>query len=106
MWLRDFPVTELVKRDILPAMPSDKTSRLEQMLAFFGVANVGAWKVVYAEIACAFRTSKTYEAGPGALASWLRLGGFAARDIYCEPYDPKRLQEALPSLRALTRSGL
>jgi HTH-type transcriptional regulator/antitoxin HigA len=42
MWLRDFPVTELVKRDIVPAMPSDKTSRLEQMLAFFGVANVGA----------------------------------------------------------------
>ena len=105
MWLRDFPVAELVKRDILPAMPSDKTSRLEQMLAFFGVANVGAWQEVYAEIACAFRTSKTYEAGPGALASWLRLGEIAARDIYCEPYDPKRLQGALPSLRALTRES-
>lgn len=105
MWLGDFPVAELVKRDILPAEPADKLSRVEQMLAFFGVANVGAWQDVYAELACAFRTSRTYEAAPGALAAWLRLGEIAARDTYCEPFDHKRLQEALPSLRALTRES-
>jgi HTH-type transcriptional regulator / antitoxin HigA len=105
MWLQDFPVTELVKRDILPEEPTDKTSRLEQMLAFFGVASVGAWQEVYADLACAFRTTKAYEAEPGALAAWLRLGEIAARDIYCEPYDHKRLAEALPSLRALTKES-
>jgi HTH-type transcriptional regulator/antitoxin HigA len=72
------------------------------MLAFFGVASVNTLDDVYGELACAFRTSKVYEAKPKALAAWLRLGEVAARDIYCEPYDRKRLEGALPSLRELT----
>lgn len=34
MWTADFPVAELVKREVLPAEPSDAVSRLEQVLAF------------------------------------------------------------------------
>jgi HTH-type transcriptional regulator/antitoxin HigA len=105
MWLQDFPVAELVKRGSLPAEPSDKPSQVEQLLAFFGVSNVEVWEDIYAELACAFRTSKTYEAKPKALAAWLRLGEIAAQGIYSEPYDRKRLQDALPSLRALTREN-
>jgi HTH-type transcriptional regulator/antitoxin HigA len=106
MWLDDFPVKELVKRDILPAEPADKISRVEQLFAFFGVSSVGAWQDVYGDLSCAFRTTKAFEAEPGALAAWLRLGELAARDIYCAPYDHKRLQEALPKLRALTRESV
>ena len=102
MWARDFPVAELVKRDILPAEPSDKVSRLEQLLAFFGVASVDTWDDVYADFACAFRTTQAYEAKPKALAAWLRLGEIAAQDVSCEPYERKRLEAALPSLRELT----
>lgn len=103
MWAADFPVTELVKREILPAEPSDKVSRLEQVLTFFGVASPGAWEDVYADLTCEFRTSKAFEAKQGALAAWLRLGEIAARDLYCEPFDRKKLEAALPSLRELTR---
>jgi HTH-type transcriptional regulator / antitoxin HigA len=103
MWLKEFPVGELVKCDILPAQPSDKVSRIEQLLAFFGVANPGAWQDVYADLTCAFRTSKTFVAKPGALTAWLRLGEIAAQDVHCEPFDRKRLEAALPSLRELTR---
>jgi HTH-type transcriptional regulator/antitoxin HigA len=105
MWVKDFPVTELVKRDVLPAEPSDKISRLEQMLAFFGVANPDAWRDVQADLVCAFRTSKTFDAKSGSLAVWLRLGEIAARDTYCEPFDRKRLEAAVPSLRSLTRES-
>lgn len=76
---------------------------MEQLLSFFGVATVGPWQEVYANLACAFRSSKAYEAKPGSLAAWLRLGEIAAQDVYCEPYDRKRLEAALPSLRELTR---
>jgi HTH-type transcriptional regulator/antitoxin HigA len=102
-WLQDFPVRELVERDVLPAEPADKASRVEQLLVWFGVSSVDAWEDVYEELACAFRTSKVYEAEPKALATWLRLGEIAAEDIYCEPYDRKRLEGALPALRDLTR---
>ena len=102
-WLQDFPVRELVERDVLPVEPADKISRVEQMLAWFGVASVDAWEDAYAELSCAFRTTKAFEAKPKALAAWLRLGEIAAEDIYCEPYDRKRLEAALPSLRELTR---
>jgi HTH-type transcriptional regulator/antitoxin HigA len=103
VWTDDFPVIELVKREILPEEPADKVSRLEQVLTFFGVASPAAWDDVYADLACAFRTSKTFEAKRGALAAWLRLGEIAARDVYCEPFDRKKLEAALPSLRELTR---
>jgi len=102
MWARDFPVGELVRRDILPAEPSDKVSRLEQLLALFGVASVDAWADVYADLACAFRTTTAFEAKPKALAAWLRLGEIAAQDVYCQPYERKRLEAALPALRELT----
>jgi HTH-type transcriptional regulator / antitoxin HigA len=103
MWAVNFPVRELIKRDILPAEPSDKVSRLEQVLTFFGVASPGAWQDVYEDLACAFRTSKTFEAKQEALAVWLRLGEIAARDVYCAPFDRKKLEAALSSLRELTR---
>ena len=101
-WLKELPVRALVQRGILPEEPSDKASRVEQMLSFFGVASVDAWEEVYAGPACAFRKSKAYEAKPGAVAAWLRLGELAAQDVRCAPYDRKGLQSALPELRALT----
>jgi HTH-type transcriptional regulator / antitoxin HigA len=103
MWATDFPVTELVERDVLPAEPSDTVSRLEQVLAFFGVASPEAWQDVYADLACAFRTSPAIPVNRETLATWLRLGEVAARDVRCEPFDRKKLEAALPSLRELTR---
>ena len=70
------------------------------------MASVDAWKDVYSDLACAFRTSKTYEAKPGALVTWLRLGETAAQDVYCDPYDRKQLEASLPALRALTRDDV
>ncbi len=101
-WLRDLPVKMLVDREILPAQPADKTSRVEQLLGFFGVASVEAWQDVYAGLACAFRQSKAYQAKPGAVATWLRLGEIAAQDVHCQPFDRAALEAALPALRALT----
>lgn len=105
MWAKDFPIRELVKREILPAEPVDPVSRLEQVLTFFGVASPAAWQDVYADLTCAFRTSRAFEANSQALAAWLRLGEIAARDVYCEPFDSQKLQAALVPLRELTRES-
>ena len=101
-WLKELPVKVLVDRGILPDQPSDKASRVEQMLSFFGVASVEAWRDVYASLACAFRQSRAHEPRPGAVATWLRLGEIAAQDVHCAPFDRPALEAALPELRALT----
>jgi HTH-type transcriptional regulator/antitoxin HigA len=101
-WLADLPVKVLVERGTLPGEPADKASRVEQMLSFFGVASVDAWDEVYKGLACAFRQSKAYEAIPGSVAAWLRLGEIAAQDVRCDPFDRRALRAALPQLRALT----
>jgi HTH-type transcriptional regulator / antitoxin HigA len=103
VWATDFPVTELVERDVPPAEPSDKVSRLEQVLAFFGVASPEAWRDVYSDLACAFRATPAVPVNRETLATWLRLGEVAARDVRCEPFDRKKLEAALPPLRELTR---
>jgi HTH-type transcriptional regulator / antitoxin HigA len=101
-WLKELPIKELLQREILPAEPADKASRVEQMLAFFGVANVEAWQDVYATLACSFRKSKAYPVKPGAVATWLRLGELAGQDVHCKPFDRSGLEAALPELRTLT----
>jgi HTH-type transcriptional regulator/antitoxin HigA len=103
MWVSDFPVVELVKRDCLPAHPADKLSRVEQLLAFFGVASVGAWDEVYSGLACAFRTTQAFETKRGALVAWLRLGEIAAQAVECAEFDRREFEAALPKLRGLTR---
>jgi HTH-type transcriptional regulator/antitoxin HigA len=101
-WLKGLPVKALVQRGFVPREPADEPSRVEQMLRFFGVASVAAWDEVYAELPCAFRKSKAYEAEPGPLAAWLRLGELAAQKVHTAPFDRKGLRSALPELRALT----
>jgi HTH-type transcriptional regulator/antitoxin HigA len=101
-WLKELPVKALVEREVLPAEPADKASRVEQMLCFFGVASVDAWRDVYAGMTCAFRQTKAYKVKPGAVATWLRLGEIAAQDVHCQPFDRADLEADLPALRALT----
>jgi len=102
-WLDEMPVKELVRRDMLPAEPKDRASRVSQMFAFFGVASVEAWTDVYAKPCASFRKSNLVGALPGATATWLRLGELAAREVQTEPYDELRLRDALHEFRALTR---
>lgn len=102
-WLADMPVSDLVKRDVLPEKPKDKVSRVEQLFAFFGVASVDAWNDVYATPHVSFRKSKTTDVLPGAVATWMRLGELAARDIPTATYDEVRLRGALTEFRSLTR---
>ncbi|MCX5608260.1 ImmA/IrrE family metallo-endopeptidase [Streptomyces sp. NBC_00047] len=101
-WYQTLPVKELVKRGQVPQEPSDKASRWEQLLAFFGVASLDAWVELYEKPAAAFRKTKAYEAKVGSVASWLRLGELAAQEVHCAPFNKSGLQAAIPRLRELT----
>ncbi|MCY0924815.1 ImmA/IrrE family metallo-endopeptidase [Streptomyces sp. H27-H1] len=101
-WLKSLPVQELIKRGHVPAEPSDKQSRWEQLLAFFSVSSLDAWTELYEKPAAAFRQTQAYEVKIGAVASWLRLGEIAAFEVPCAPFNKSGLQSEIPRLRALT----
>lgn len=102
-WVDSMPVRELLRRGVLPDEPKDKVSRLQQLLAFFGVASVNAYEAVWGNAAAAFRQSAAYEVNPAAVAAWLRLGELAAGDLDISPFAEHKLRALLPELRGLSR---
>lgn len=101
-WLNDFPLKELQRRKVLPDKPNDSTSRIQQLLSFFGVAHVSTYRELYLSPAVSFRQSPALEAKPGAVAVWLRMSELAAQDVRCQPFNRPGLEASLETLRQLT----
>jgi hypothetical protein len=100
-WLKTIPVKELIERGRISGS-ADRATLLEQVLRFFGVASVDAWKAGWEKPQFAFRKSPTFEGQTGAMATWLRLCELAAAEIACKPFNKKKFQAALQQIRALT----
>lgn len=105
-WLAELPVRQLVALGALPPEPADKVSRVQQLLAFFGVASPEAWRQLWQRPAAVFRQSQAHPVMPAALAAWLRLGELAARDLDAGHFDAEQARELLPRLRELTARPL
>ncbi|WP_309616515.1 HigA family addiction module antitoxin [Salinibacterium sp.] len=101
-WLKKMPLASLRKRGILTATAKEPTRQLQEVLAFFGVSTVAAWEDAWAIPSAAFLQSAAFEADPGAVAAWLRLGEMQASKMPTRPFDRSGLKQAIPELRALT----
>ncbi|WP_105032401.1 ImmA/IrrE family metallo-endopeptidase [Arthrobacter ruber] len=101
-WLRLMPVAALRKKGVVTATLRDPGTLLQEILQFFGVSSIEAWEEAWAKPSAAFLQSSAFEADPGAVAAWLRLGEQAAIDVDTAPFDRARLKAAIPRLRALT----
>jgi HTH-type transcriptional regulator/antitoxin HigA len=101
-FLDQIPVTELRRRGHVTAPRQDKVTVLREVCDFFGVSDPRAWQMHWAAPAAAYRRSAAFEAHPGAVATWLRLGEIEAKSVAVGPYDKELLTSALPRLRALT----
>ena len=100
-WMRTIPTKELTARGAIDAT-ADKTALLHSVLTFFGVGSSEQWQRVWMQPDAAYRKSARFEAHPGAVATWLRLGELEAQRISTKPYDRARFQAALMAIRALT----
>jgi HTH-type transcriptional regulator/antitoxin HigA len=101
-WLAKMPLPALRKLKVITATARDPGTQLQQLLQFFGVSSVEAWREVWAEPAAAFLQSAAFSADAGSVAAWLRLGEIEAAKIPCNPYNRGRLRGLLPALRGLT----
>ena len=100
-WLKSIPTSELIGRGVIEER-SDRVELLEAVLCFFSVATVDAWRQVWLAPEHSLRKSSAFEAKPGAMAAWLRLGELDAQAVECRPFDKSRFREALAQIRTLT----
>lgn len=77
-----------------------------ELLAFFGVASVEAWKTRYELAAVAYRHSPSFESDKPALAAWHRLGEVGAETQETADYDKAAFKKALKGVRQLTRTEI
>ena len=103
-WLKSIPTNELIKLGAVEKQ-RDKVSLLHATLSFFAVASSASWRELWMKPEASFRKSATFEAQPGAVATWLRLGELKAQEVETAPYDRVEFKEALDEIRELTTKG-
>lgn len=78
---------------------------LREVLKFYGVGNVDAWRDIWDVPAVAARRSSCFESRPGAASAWIRQGELQAHDVECQPFDKDRFKAALAQIRSLTTAA-
>ncbi len=102
-WLVQFPVKVLEKLGWIPSHAS-KTKTVEALLSFFGVATPDEWTSVYIGEklnTSYYRISLAHVTQHGALSVWLRKGELQAKALRVKPFDRKKFQDNLATIRSL-----
>lgn len=101
-WLEGIPTKELIYRGAIKDV-SEPVVLLDEVLRFFGVANVDAWHEGWGMPQFAFRRSLAFKGEPGAMAAWLRLCELETYKRDCSPFDKAVFRSAVSTIRSLTR---
>lgn len=103
-WARRFPTREMAKRGLVAATTG--AACVSELLSFFGVASVPAWKARYDKMTVAYRHSPSFESDPATLAVWMREVELRALNQHCGPYDGAMFKRALKEVRRRTRASV
>ena len=101
-WLDKIPTKELRERGLLRPDAGD-VELLHETLAFYGVSSVAAWQEIWETPAVAARRSSCFESQPGPASAWIRQGELQSHKIGCEAFDKALFQQAIHTIRSLTR---
>lgn len=101
-WLEGFPVSELVRRRLIPDCDTS-ADRVDALLRFFSVSSPRAWEKVWLSPNASYRRSKAFEASPHAVAAWLRWGEIKANTIAAPTFDEESFRRVLGQIPTLTR---
>lgn len=100
-WSKQFPVKDLVRLGALPK-PESALDGVRNLLSFFGVADVDAWRRRFAGASVSYRHSPSFESSSESLTTWLRLGELEAERQDCRDFDRAEFLSALREIRAAT----
>jgi hypothetical protein len=104
-WARQFPIRELVRCGYLREVGNDSGSRVEALLAFFGLTSPSAWEEEWSQVTARFRTSAKVRPDKFALTAWLRRGELEAQGVRCAPFEDARFRAVLAEARKLTTTN-
>lgn len=97
-WLQSIPTKELIKRGKLRAA-AGQAELLQETLAFFRVASVGAWRTGWSRHHIAFRKSGSKSDCSGKIAAWVRLAEIQAEETECGAFEKKKFRNVVDELR-------
>ena len=100
-WVKRFPLKEMVNLRYIRKY-EDSEDALQQILRFFGLAHPVDFENWWDELRPTFRISLKQEPNQFALAAWLRQGELLASQIDAPPFDARRFEQSLESIRELT----
>ena len=103
-WLAELPVGDMIKFGWLKPVPH-ASDEMAVCLHFFDVSTVREWHDVYRSLeqSAVFRTSRSFDSRPAAVAAWLRQGEIEAQAIDCDLWNPSRFHKSFSYIRSLTR---
>ena len=105
-WLNELPLKSLIQFAWVKAC-DEPAKQVEELLQFFGVASVAAWRSVWLKgvggrVAVEFRKSPAFQSDWAALAAWLRKGELKAQALPCADFSAEKFKAALTEIRKLT----
>lgn len=103
-WLKKIPLASMIKLGWVKKT-QDSKSQLNEILKFFGIANVHQWSDIWANLKVAYRRHGVQTSLEG-ISAWLRRGEIEASLIQCEPFDRNKFRAALDEIRQLTKAPL
>lgn len=102
--LDELPLSWLVKEGYVKKH-EHKGQQVGEVLRYFGVASVAAYRECYASPGALFRASAVYGKNAGSIASWLRRAELAAEHLRTAAWDEKGFRRSLKALRSLTQEA-
>jgi plasmid maintenance system antidote protein VapI len=105
-WLERLPIADMVRWNWIPK-GLDKAEKIKKCLDFFGVSSLNEWDELYHKklSIVSFKTSSSFDTVPESVIAWLRKAELDTRDDKCSNWNADKLQNALPDIRALTRTS-
>ena len=100
-WLKTIPTQELIQRNAIEPQ-KDRALLLREVLKFYGVSSVAAWRNIWLQPVVAARRSQCFETRPGPASAWIRLGEMQAHQIDCRQFDKNKFARAVKAIRLLT----
>lgn len=101
-----FPLKYLRQLGVITASPRDKAGTVRELLNFFGVASIEAWRRTWSEGSVAYRRTTVKRDDAREIAVWLTVAEREAARRELPLFDAGALQALLPELRGLTVGDL